>query len=80
MIRMKATNLFRYRKCIAAQVRVEQLEKLLNELEKLLGDLDEETLPYEEWAEYVHTAEKSMKSLTRILQKSYIEIEQVQED
>ena len=71
---MKIVNMFRYRKCIAAQTRIEMIRDLLDDLE----DIDDKTIIDEERDEYIDRAEYLMRTLVEILNeraKSYIETE-----
>ena len=74
IIKMTLPALFRHRKCIAAQTRVETIRDLLDDLD----DVDDETILVEERDAYINHAEYLLRTLVEILNeraKSYIETE-----
>ena len=73
IVKINLSNMSRYKKCIAAQAQVEQIESLLDEIKFII---DGEAVFDDEWATYTLTAKKSMLSLARILNeraKTYVE-------
>ena len=68
---MNIADISQYKKCIATKARIEQIENLIDDID----EIEEDTITYDEWEEYILAAENLMETLAGILNEranSYI--------